>query len=119
MHPIIHLGYGIEFDQPLVVAEGLAQAAAHDSWTGDYLLAAEQQAKKIGNPKKSSFELLEEARADKKLVESAHWDDANKIRDGILVSAEDEMLRVAGQYAVSEDDLAARTAEMINLNGKK
>ena len=117
LHPIIHLGYGLEFGQPVVVAEALAQAAAHDNWTGDFLLAAEKQAKQIGKPKKSLFKLLEETRADKKLVESPHWQDGNKVRDGILKRAKDEMLNIAGQYVVSEDDLEARTAEMINLSG--
>lgn len=27
LHPLIHLGFGVEFDQPAIVAEALAQAA--------------------------------------------------------------------------------------------
>ena len=119
LHPIIHLGYGVEFAQPIIVAEALAQAATHDGWTGGYLLEAEKQAKQHGDKKKNLFQLLDEARADKKLVESAHWEDGNKIRDGILARAKEEMLKYAGQYAIEEDDLAPRTAEMINLDGKK
>jgi len=30
-HPIIHIGYGYEFNLPLIVAEGLAQAAVHNN----------------------------------------------------------------------------------------
>jgi hypothetical protein len=30
VHPFIHLGLGLEFDDPMVVAEGLAQACQHD-----------------------------------------------------------------------------------------
>ncbi|KAH8597597.1 hypothetical protein B0O99DRAFT_660544 [Bisporella sp. PMI_857] len=29
-HPIIHLGFAVEFDQPSIIAESLAQAASHD-----------------------------------------------------------------------------------------
>ena len=117
LHPIIHLGYGVEFEQPAVIAEALAQTAIHDSWTGNALRAAEDKAKEIGNPKKSAFELLDEACANKKLRESPHWEDANKLRDGVLVRAKEEMLNILGQYKVSADDLEVRTAEMINLTG--
>ena len=40
-------------------------------------------------------ELLDEVRADKKLSATVNWADSNKIRDGILVRAPDEMIRVA------------------------
>ncbi|OMP82050.1 hypothetical protein BK809_0006359 [Diplodia seriata] len=39
-HPMIHLGYGLEFRQPAVVAEALAQAAVHESWGKDFFMAA-------------------------------------------------------------------------------
>ena len=42
LHPIIHLGFGVEFKQPAVIAEALAQAAVHSSWIGDLLLPAEK-----------------------------------------------------------------------------
>ena len=29
LHPVIHLGFGIEFKQPAVIAEGLGQTAIH------------------------------------------------------------------------------------------
>lgn len=29
LHPIIHLGFGVEFQQPAIIAEALAQAAVH------------------------------------------------------------------------------------------
>lgn len=32
LHPMIHLGFGIEFQQPAIIAEALAQAAVHDNW---------------------------------------------------------------------------------------
>ncbi|KAI9731932.1 MAG: hypothetical protein M1834_004383 [Cirrosporium novae-zelandiae] len=115
LHPIIHLGFGIEFQQPAIIAEALAQAAVHTTWTGEYLLAAEATATKIDNPtSKSLFQLLDEARADKKLSSSAHWDDGNKIRDGIMVRAPDEMLQLVAQYNVKPAQLEEKTAEMIN-----
>ncbi|KAI4140253.1 MAG: hypothetical protein LQ340_007901, partial [Diploschistes diacapsis] len=115
LHPIIHLGYGIEFEQPAIVAEALAQTACHDAWAGDMLRAAEKEAKVKGNPDKSMFELLDEARSNPKLKESAHWKDPNKLRDGVLVRAKEEMMDIVSQYKVREEDLEIRTAEMINV----
>ena len=117
LHPIIHLGFGIEFRQPAIIAEALAQAAVHDSWMAPLFMGAEKAAKANGaDPAKTKpiAQLLSEIRADKKLSSSAHWPDGNKIRDGIMKRAPDEMLAYAAQYVVSEDQLEEKTAEMIN-----
>jgi hypothetical protein len=41
LHPLIHLGFGIEFNQPAIIAEALAQGCCHDSWISPYLLKTE------------------------------------------------------------------------------
>ena len=63
-------------------------------------------------------QLLDDIRADKKLSTAAHWDDGNKIRDGILVRAKDEMIKYASQWTVKEDELEEKTAEMTNAASK-
>ena len=60
------------------------------------------------------MDLLEQIRADDKLATSAHWGDANKVRDGILVRAPDEMIRVASKWLVTPDTPERKTAEMTN-----
>lgn len=98
-HPIIHLGFGVEFHQPAIIAEALAQACIHDTWTGDYLLAAEKAAAESPDtPSKSMKEILDLIHADKKLSTAAYWEDGNKIRDGILKRAKEEMLSYAIQW---------------------
>ena len=104
--------------QPPIVAEALAQTACHDTWTGDLLRAAESRAKEIGNPDKSLFDILDEARSNPKILEAPHWEDSNKVRDGLLVRAKEEVLNIVGQYKVREEDLEVRTAEMINACGE-
>lgn len=42
LHPMIHLGYGLEFNQPAIVAEALANAAIHDDFMGTICFPAEQ-----------------------------------------------------------------------------
>lgn len=115
-HPIIHLGFGLEFQQPAIVAEALAQAAVHDNWTGKYLLLTEAAAKSDPNLSLDTklVDLLDEIKANKKLANSAHIDDANKVRDGILVRAPEEMIRVASKWIVTPETLERKTAEMTN-----
>ena len=84
---------------------------------GKFFLPAEKAAA-TEERNKSLVDLLDEIRADQKLSTAAHWDDGNKIRDGILVRAPDEMISYASQYRVSEDELEEKTAEMTNTAGK-
>lgn len=116
IHPLIHLGFGLEYNQPAIVAQALAQAAVHDDWMGrEYFVPAERLAGGIGKRgQKSMLELLNEIRADKKLANSTKWSDGNKILEGPLSRAGDEMLKYASQYTVSEDQIQDRIADMIN-----
>lgn len=113
LHPIIHLGFGIEFSQPAIIAEALAEAAIHDDWIGKFLLPAERVAKQTKETK-SSVDLINESQANEKLRNAAHWEDGNKIRDGILARAPDEMIALAAQWQVEPAGLEESTAEMIN-----
>lgn len=121
LHPIIHLGFAIEFNQPALIAEALAQTAIHEDWTGPrFLWPAEEAAGRIGKPgKKTMLQLLEEARADKKLASSVLWEDGNKLRDGVLKRAPEEMLKYASQYTVSEEQIQEKFAEMVDVSGKQ
>ncbi|KAJ5442918.1 hypothetical protein N7445_004669 [Penicillium cf. griseofulvum] len=116
IHPLIHLGFGIEFNQPAIVAQGLAQAAVHDDWLGRaFFLPAEKMAGGIGKPgTKSPLQLLNEMRADKALIQSVQWSNSNKIKDGVLHRAPEQMLKYASQFTVSEDQTEEWLADMIN-----
>lgn len=89
----------------------------HSGWIGDFLIGAEKAAASNENSK-SLVDLLDEIRADKKLSTAAGWDDSNKIRDGILVRAPEEMIGYASQFKVQENELEDKTAEMINAASK-
>lgn len=115
LHPIIHLGYGVEFKQPALIAEALAQAAIHTDWIGRLLLPAEQVALEQEGGK-SIFDLIQEIQSNEKIRDAARWEDGNKIRDGLLVRAPDEMIALTAQWQVYPDELKQKTAEMINAN---
>ena len=115
LHPIIHLGFGVEFQQPSIIAEALAQACCHTNWIGQLLLTAEKKARERGSQKsKSIVVLLDEIRADQKIRDAPKWDDPNKIRDGLLVRAPDQLIDYASQFHVKPEELGEKTAEMIN-----
>lgn len=44
LHPFIHVGYGLEFQQPAIVAEGLAMAAISENWLSGVLMKGEEAA---------------------------------------------------------------------------
>lgn len=106
----------MEFKQPAIIAEALAEAASHDIWISEFFQGAEKAAKGKKSSK-SMVELLDEIRADQKLSTAAHWDDGNKIRDGIMKRAPEEMIKYASQWIVEADQLEEKTAEMINAAG--
>lgn len=121
LHPIIHLGFGVEFQQPAIIAEALAQACVHDNRLAPLFFESEKEAmRKLqqGHTSKTLLQLLEEIRADTKLSSAAHLDDNNKIYDGVMARAPQEMLQYATQFLVRPDELEEKTAEMINAAGK-
>ena len=98
LHPIIHLGFGIEFEQPAIIAEALAQAAVHSKWEASHLIESEKAAKahsSDGRSDKSIVQLLGEIYAEKK-----------------------SKTKYASQVHVTQENLEEKTAEMINAAGK-
>lgn len=65
---------------------------------------------------KSLFDLLSEIQSNDKLAHSPRWEDGNKVRDGVIARAANEMIEIASQWRVSDaKDLEKKTAEMTNL----
>lgn len=128
VHPLIHLGFGVEFGQPAIVAEALAQAATHDAWIGGFLLGAEKAAaerKASGAAKQDGgdatlMQLVDEIRSSEKTAKAARWEDRNRLRDGVIKRAGPEMRDLAARWVVDgEEDLERKTAEMIDASGKR
>ncbi|PHH92982.1 hypothetical protein CDD83_2815 [Cordyceps sp. RAO-2017] len=117
-HPIIHLGFGIEFELPGIVAEGLAQAASHDPMYIDvFFQKAEELARQAGPPRRPLVELYREVRANDKIRTAARLPDGPwKVRDGVLGRAMEDIVRVAAQFQVepTDRDVERATAEMIS-----
>lgn len=115
LHPIIHLGFGIEFEQPAIIAEGLAQAAVHDNYMRRFFEPTEKAVEaNRSKPSKTMADLLDAIHDDKELREAPRWSDGNKLRDGIMARASDRIVSYACQWHVKPSELEEKTAEMIN-----
>lgn len=120
LHPLIQLMYGLEWKQPAIVAEGLAQAAVHGDEIGGYLLGAEKEAAKARKSEEEDMgmgrvveDLLKRGvRGNRKLAEAARMSDANKVKDGVLKRAKEEAIQLAAKVKVGREELQDRTAEM-------
>ncbi|KAJ6438636.1 HypA protein [Purpureocillium lavendulum] len=119
LHPMIQLMYGVEWEQPAIVAQGLSQAAVHEDRLGAFLRliddAAAKTPKSAEQQQRSVAEICEAVRReDEKLATSARWKDPNRIYDGVMVRAHDEAVALLAQIRVLPEDLEERTVEMIH-----
>jgi hypothetical protein len=124
-HPLIHLGLGVEFELPGIVAEALAQAAANDDSDLHKLFgmceveaaSATPLNDKAGQRPASMLELVHAIRASDEVRTAPRWSDLGlKLRNGLVGRAGDAFARIAGRVKVAadEEELARRTAEMIS-----
>ncbi|KAK2767077.1 hypothetical protein FQN54_006396 [Arachnomyces sp. PD_36] len=122
-HPIIHLGLGVEFELPSIIAEGLAQAATDRSLGVDvYFRNCEQEAAAAKSTSgatsntKPLVELFHEAYANEGIRHAARWEDVgpSKMSRGVLGRGAQEIVRLGAQFRVDPETLEQRTAEMIS-----
>lgn len=134
MHGLIHVGLALEFRQPLLLAEGLAQAAVHhDYWYTEYLTAAEAAARESQEPPLPLADIIDLERKDPKISTASSHDyhlqtrshsgrwamDKEMARDGVLANAKPELVRLAARWRVRPEDVEQKTAELINAAGKR
>ena len=118
LHPMIHLGFGIEFKQPAIIAEALGQTAIHPTWHDQFFIEADKVAQQSQQSSDCLVSIIDKIRADEVLSTAARWEDDEKIRDGIMVRAKQEMTRYASQWKVEPDSIYEACAEIINTCGK-
>ncbi|KAI1174101.1 hypothetical protein F4777DRAFT_580269 [Nemania sp. FL0916] len=120
LHPLIHLGCGLEFNQPKIIAEALAGACVHESWPGTFLAEAETLVQKNTSlPSKTLLEVLHDLAADLRVKHGVkHTDPFNKIADGLLtrVSA-DRLAAYIAQFRLTpnptSDELRSKMIDLM------
>lgn len=118
IHPLIHLGFGIEFNQPSIIAQGLAQTATHDKQLETFFQPAEKMARDAGKPSnKTLVQLQDELRNDADIKRSVEWADSSKFFDGVMHRCPEKMIKYASQFNVDPNQFDEKLAELINSTG--
>nr|UYO77234.1 oxidoreductase ptaJ-like [Trichoderma psychrophilum] len=117
-HPLIHLAFGVEFEQPSIVAEGLAQAASHHPgliWT-PFFRRSEGLARSASVQPRPLIELYQAVRANDKIRGAARLQDGPFRGQGMVQRASDELVAMAAQFQVTPDTLERATAEVLSCS---
>ncbi|KAL4898964.1 hypothetical protein BDW74DRAFT_184241 [Aspergillus multicolor] len=118
LHPMIHLGCALEFNQPLLVAEALAAGCVHDDWPNSFLFPTEElQSVHPETPTKSMLEIVNALHNDPAISNAVQLTDPiNKISDGLLAKVREQLIPYLAQYrlAPTNEDLKAQTIDMIH-----
>ena len=121
LHPIIHLGFALEFQQPCLVAESLAAACIHDDWPALFLLPAEEYLNSHPEtPPDTLLDIIYDLRNDPLIRNAVRpADPLNKIKDGLLHRVSKELLPYLARYQVDAKDtesIARRAAETCHIS---
>jgi hypothetical protein len=102
LHPMIHLGCALEFNQPLLVAEALAAGCVHDDWPRLFLFPVEEYVQGTPEtPARSMLEILDQLHHDPAIKNAVQMSDPlNKISDGLLAKARENLIPYLAQYRV-------------------
>lgn len=116
LHPLIHLGFGISFKQPAIIAEALAQAATHPDDVRPLILAP--SAPKTANPP-SLFTILHCVQQSETIRNSVKWADASNFSDGALTRSLKELNSIFSDYHIPATPVSIdkASAEMTSLSG--
>lgn len=121
LHPLIQMLFGMEFKQPAIVAEALAQTCVHQPNFKEILFQAEKNANETYGTGKGATttmpriaSLLEETRSDEKIRTAVRpGEEPNKV-PMLLERAPEEMMRIISKVKVRPEELEERTVEMFD-----
>lgn len=119
LHPLLQLMYGMEWTQPAIVAEALAQTCVHRDNLKKELFEAERRAnenygRNPGARMPSIASLLREVHDQPKLGKELKYEDGYSLRDTVFNRAGGEMLEIMSKVKVRPDEVEERTAEMFD-----
>jgi hypothetical protein len=121
MHPVLHLGYALEYAQPALVAEALAQAAIHERNNDALSLffptteKAARENQKSGQ--KGLLQLMQEIGQDAKMRESFKGPELERIKN-VINNAFDGIVHHTMQYTIAAEDVEMRILEMLDVIGE-
>lgn len=122
IHPMIQLMYGMEWEQPAIIATGLAQTCVHKNPLGEFFNKTDDAVAKVDQsgvrPAKMRPipEYFETIRENEKLATAAKFSDDQRLYDGVLGRAMNEAVALAATIRVQESELEERTVEILHNN---
>ncbi|KAK0823210.1 hypothetical protein LTR73_008681 [Friedmanniomyces endolithicus] len=117
VHPFIHLGLVVEFQQSAIVAEALAQACIHhDDYLFPFFHDAEEGSGNDHHRGSLMVELLAEARCEQKIKNSTSFSTFERLEDGVLQNARLEITRIASRWSVESGDVNRVATELLNAS---
>ncbi|PLN81049.1 hypothetical protein BDW42DRAFT_201013 [Aspergillus taichungensis] len=115
LHSPIHLGYAIEFDQPLIAAEAFALTSVHSSSYGETLHMIEKAVQSAPPaPGRSLIDIQQDIYSNRNIRNAMDYDDVDKLHQSVVPNAEDDVVKLVGQWRVHPDELDIRVAELLN-----
>ncbi|RAQ57046.1 hypothetical protein COH20_009248 [Aspergillus flavus] len=120
LHPLINLGFALEFQQPFLAAECLASTCMHAPYPAEFLIATEQHVESNGRPRTLPILSIVEGMGLDPVVATAVGpeDGNNRIADALLKRALKELIPHLSHFQVerTEEDLARKTAEILQAS---
>jgi hypothetical protein len=131
LHPILGVGFAVEFHQPAILAEAFAQASVHhDDHLKQFLQAADAAATTGGVESAPLTNIIEAVSKDPTVKSSADikfFRQVNEngemcakldhIRDGVIAIAGPKVVEFAAKWQVKPNEIEQKTAELINTAG--
>lgn len=119
LHPCLQLMYGVEWEQPAIVAEALAQTSVHRDDYGDMFQKVDAKAQQ--SPPKTRRDLAELfetiGKEHPELVAASKWEDGDGSQAGVLKRRADEVVDyLAANVSVSPDNLEEQIDAMVHAS---
>lgn len=123
LHPFIHLGYGLEFNQPALVAQALAMTVTHTSKFHKYFAESEELAKvkaSAGEDGKLMGDVIENDLKALSQYDPTNIDELNggEVVSGGLRNLPHELSGIAAQVFVGRTSKEQKFAEMLDTSGQ-
>ena len=117
-HPLIHLGYGVEFGHSLMLAEGLAWVAVHQPRSSKFYEDINKESENQ-SPLSTALEIILSTHADSRINGVVKWADEDKYTT-VINTIPDLLHEFCRQWPVSESldgpiGLRARATELPNF----
>jgi hypothetical protein len=119
LHPIIHLGYGVEIQQLVEVAEALASAAIHDTFIADICSLAEKAASQrpSGGSRVSMRCLVQRLQSDAAIRNAiAEEETDNKLATDLMPREGKPLIEIVSEYTVQVKTLDEQLPATIQTN---